>query len=194
MRYVQRLDGPELANLLCPPYDVIGPEERAALVAANPDNAVTVVLPEASGGGDQYATAAAILERWVASGQYRVDPHEYLYVYEMRTADGALTRGLLGAVELRDPVDGVILPHENTMAGPESDRLAQMSATEANVEPIYLVYDGGGAASAAVAERRDAGSARPHDDAGWHHAHALGHRRPSRTLLHAPPTWPGAEH
>ena len=60
---------------------------------------------------------------------------------------GSVTRGLLGAVELRDPDDGVILPHENTMAGPVSDRLALMTATEANLEPIYLVYDGGGAAS-----------------------------------------------
>ena len=55
--------------------------------------------------------------------------------------------GCSGAVELRDPADGVILPHENTMAGPVADRLAVMTATEANLEPIYLVYDGGGAAS-----------------------------------------------
>src|SRR6185312_8322210 len=61
------------------------------------------------------------------------------------------TRGLVGAVELRDPADGVILPHENTMAGPVADRLALMSATEANVEPIYLVYDGAGRASELVA-------------------------------------------
>jgi uncharacterized protein (DUF1015 family) len=70
----------------------------------------------------------------------------------MSTADGASTRGLVGAVELRDPADGVILPHENTMAGPVADRLALMQATRANVEPIYLVYDGGGPASAVVAE------------------------------------------
>lgn len=149
------VDGEALAGLLCPPYDVIGPAERAALVAANPDNAVTVVLPEERDGLDQYQSAAALLSDWVATGQYGVDPHDYLYVYEMKTPDGALTRGLLGAVELRDPLDGVILPHENTMAGPVSDRLALMSATEANVEPIYLVYDGGGAASHAVASVAD---------------------------------------
>jgi len=137
--------------LLCPPYDVIGPQERADLIAANPDNAVAVVLPEERDGQDRYASAAALLDEWVDSGRFRVDVQEYLYVYEMRTAEGGVTRGLLGAVELRDPEDGVILPHENTMAGPVSDRLALMSATRANVEPIYLVYDGGGAASDAVA-------------------------------------------
>ena len=149
-------NGPGLAGLLCPPYDVIGADERAALVAANPDNAVAVVLPEEIDGRDRYESAAALLTSWVDEGKYRVDAHDHLYVYEMRTADGAVTRGLLGAVELRDPLDGVILPHENTMAGPVSDRLALMSATEANLEPIYLVYDGGGAASEAVASVADA--------------------------------------
>ena len=44
-----------------------------------------------------------------------------------------------------------MLPHENTMAGPVADRLALTEATQANLEPIYLVYAGGGAASQAVA-------------------------------------------
>jgi len=68
----------------------------------------------------------------------------------MRTAGGTATRGLLGAVELRDPSDGVILPHENTMAGPVADRLAVMTTTGTDLEPIYLVYDGGGPASGCV--------------------------------------------
>jgi len=42
------------------------------------------------------------------------------------------------------------------MAGPVADRLALMSATETNVEAIYLVYDGGGPASDAVASVDDA--------------------------------------
>ena len=37
------------------------------------------------------------------------------------------------------------------MAGPVADRLALMRATGADLEPIYLVYDGGGAASQVVA-------------------------------------------
>jgi uncharacterized protein (DUF1015 family) len=141
-----------LGAQLCPPYDVIGERERAELIARDPHNAVAVVLPQSADGGDRYARAAALLSGWTTDGSHAVDAEPALYVYEMRTPDGALTRGLLGAVELRAPEDGVILPHENTMAGPVSDRLALMSATEANVEPIYLVYDGGGAASRAVAD------------------------------------------
>jgi len=52
------------------------------------------------------------------------------------------TRGLLGALGLVDPAAGIVLPHENTMPGPVADRLALTQATEANLEPIYLVYNG----------------------------------------------------
>ena len=144
-------DGAGLAGRLCPPYDVIDAAQRARLVASDPHNAVAVVLPETEDGSDAYEHAAHLLEDWVASGACAVDETPALYVYEMNDGHGAATRGLVGAVALRDPDDGVILPHENTMAGPVADRFALMSATEANVEPIYLVYDGAGRASEHVA-------------------------------------------
>jgi uncharacterized protein (DUF1015 family) len=145
----------ELGRYLCPPYDVIDAATRERLLAAEPENAVAIVLPEAVD-GDPYLAAAARLEGWINSGRWAVDAEPALFVYEMRTAAGEITRGLLGAVELRDPADGVILPHENTMAGPVADRLALMSATDSDLEPIYLVYDGGGAASQLVAGVTDA--------------------------------------
>lgn len=145
-----QVDAARLGKLLCPPYDVIDGAARAALVSGDPDNAVAVVLPEATEGNDPYAAAAERLNGWVTDGLFAPDPAPAIYVYEMVDAEGTPTRGLLGAVELRDPADAVILPHENTMAGPVADRLALMTATDANVEPIYLVYDGGGDASAAV--------------------------------------------
>ncbi|MGI8880649.1 MAG: DUF1015 domain-containing protein [Jatrophihabitans sp.] len=170
--------GPErLGELLCPPYDVIDATERLRLLGTDEHNAVALVLPVAPDrnsepktggpdagadpGPDPYLHAAELLTDWTADGVLRVDNLPALYIYEMRTdpADGtpgSLTRGLLGAVELRNPADGVILPHENTMAGPVADRLALMVATEANLEPIYLVYEGGGPASQVVADVDDA--------------------------------------
>ena len=143
--------GAQLAARLCPPYDVIDPAQRAALLAADEHNAVAVVLPEADGDADQYAHARSLLASWLADGTYQVDETPALYVYEMTTSAGERTRGLVGALGLRNYDEQVILPHENTMAGPVADRLALMRATETNVEAIYLVYDGGGPASTAVA-------------------------------------------
>jgi uncharacterized protein (DUF1015 family) len=145
------VDDAALARVLCPPYDVIDPAQRARLLEADPENAVAVILPEAPNGGDPYQGAADRLDRWISDGRFAVDPDRALYVYEMTDAGGSTTRGLVGALQLRDPLDGVVLPHENTMSGPVADRLALMQATDANVEMIYLVYDGGGAASSLVA-------------------------------------------
>ena len=143
-----QVDEERLGRLLSPPYDVIDADLRARLLDLDADNVVAAVLPEPSPAG--YANAARTLERWVAEGLYAVDREAGLYVYEMTDGAGHATRGLLGAVELRDAEDGVILPHENTMAGPVADRLEVMTATGADLEPIYLVYDGGGPASALV--------------------------------------------
>jgi uncharacterized protein (DUF1015 family) len=133
---------------------VIDAAAHSRLLAADPHNAVRVILPEPTPEG--YAEAGATLERWIAEGALAVDPEPALYVYEMAADGGHVTRGLLGAVELRDAADGVILPHENTMAGPVADRLEVMTATGADLEPIYLVYDGGGPTSELVGRADDA--------------------------------------
>ena len=159
-----RVGDERLGRLLCPPYDVIDAGARSRLLAEDPDNAVRVILPEPTPAG--YAAAATTLEAWVANGVFAPDPQPALYVYEMAAENGHVTRGLLGAVELRDAADGVILPHENTMAGPVADRLTVMTATDADLEPIYLVYDGGGPASelvGSVEERSPVATARTPD-------------------------------
>ena len=69
-----QVDSARLAAMLCPPYDVIDERLRTALLAADPDNAVAVVLPEPTEQG--YAGAARRLEQWVHSGLFvdRPDP------------------------------------------------------------------------------------------------------------------------
>lgn len=152
LRYDESVAGP-LGPLTSPPYDVIDDAGVTRYEASSPYNVVRLILPRepAEGPGTRYDTAAALLADWRARGVLRPDPERALYAYEM--ADGeAVTRGLIGALALVDPDAGIVLPHENTMAGPVSDRLALTAATETNTEPIYLVYDGGGAASAVVSD------------------------------------------
>ena len=147
-----RFSGPEPAALLSPPYDVIGEDERRELEASDPHNVVRLILPRDADGvaGTAYRAAAELLAAWRAEGVLVADDTPALYVYEMQEG-AARTRGLVGAVGLAQAEAGIILPHENTMAGPVADRLALTEATKANLEPIYLVYSGGGAASRAVA-------------------------------------------
>jgi uncharacterized protein (DUF1015 family) len=144
----------DLADLTSPPYDVLDDGAVAALEARNDANVVRLILPrDEPGGADRYQRAASLLERWRADGVLTPDPEPALYVYEQGDpVSGHVQRGLLGALSLSPAEDGIVLPHESTMAGPVADRLALYTATRADLEPIFLVYDGGGAASRAVAD------------------------------------------
>ena len=153
MRYAAR-NGDDLARLTCPPYDVIDDEQRLALEAADPHNVIRLILPrdDSSGPGAAYGAAARTLQHWLATGILATDPTPALYVYEMRGGDTAV-RGLIGALRLVGADAGIVLPHENTMPGPVRHRLRLIEATQANLEPIFLVVEGPpGAAARAVVE------------------------------------------
>jgi uncharacterized protein (DUF1015 family) len=141
----------DLASLTSPPYDVIDEKERLRLEARSPHNAVRLILPRAGEDGsgravDPYESAAAMLRSWQESGVLTRDASPGLYVYE-QVGDGHVQRGLLGGVGLARPEAEIILPHEDTMAGPVADRLNLLRATATDLEPIFLVYAGGGAAT-----------------------------------------------
>ena len=152
LRYDESVAGP-LGALTSPPYDVIDEDGVRRYEAMNPYNVVRLILPRepADGGATRYDAAAALLASWRESGVLRADAEPALYAYEMRDGEH-VTRGLIGALALVDPDAGIVLPHESTMAGPVSDRLALTAATASNTEAIYLVYDGGGVASAVVSD------------------------------------------
>jgi uncharacterized protein (DUF1015 family) len=142
----------DLAAVTSPPYDVIDADGAAHLEALDPHNVVRLILPrDVPGSASRYAQARAALESWLADGILRRDPEPALYVYEQAGAD-VLQRGLLAAVAVRDPEDGIVLPHEDVMPGPVADRLDLMRATSANLEPILLVYEGGGETAAVIDE------------------------------------------
>jgi uncharacterized protein (DUF1015 family) len=154
-----RADGADLARRTSPPYDVIDDAGVSALEALDPHNVVRLILPRDEDGqpGSRYRAAAATLAQWVADGVLQQDGAPGIYVYEQGTGTH-VQRGLLAAVGLTDPDAGIILPHENTMAGPVADRLALTDATEANLEPIFLVYDGSGGATQQILRSVTAGT------------------------------------
>lgn len=147
-----RYDGTraDLHSVTSPPYDVLDAAGVAALEQASDVNVVRLILPrDGADKGDRYERAAATLRQWRAEGVLRPDDEPALYVYEQASTTH-VQRGLLGALALTPPEDGIVLPHESTMSDTVSDRLALYTAVEADLEPIFLVYAGGGAASAAV--------------------------------------------
>jgi uncharacterized protein (DUF1015 family) len=129
-----------VAQVIAPPYDVISSTERSHLASRHRANAVLVELPEAdlSGGRDRYAVASDLFTRWQAKGIIVADPEPSLYPYRMTDPSGHATTGVIGALGLAEPgEESDILPHEQTLPKPKSDRLDLLRATRANLSPIW---------------------------------------------------------
>src|SRR3954470_11796771 len=145
-----------LQDVVAPPYDVIDPDQRAALLARSPYNVVAIDLPEAvDEGDDPYARAADLLEQWRSDGAIVRDdePAIWALVQDFTGPDGtAHTRhGLFARVRVEEYGPGRIRPHERTHPGPREDRLRLTRATKANLSPIFSLYsDPEGAAWGAV--------------------------------------------
>ncbi|CAM5345362.1 hypothetical protein SALBM311S_01737 [Streptomyces alboniger] len=118
------------------------------LQSADPHNIVRLILPQATTPTERNAQAARTLRRWLSEGVLTTDSQPGLYVYEQHDGDGLLQRGVIGALRLSEPSEGVVLPHEDVMPHVVADRAALMRATSANLEPLLLTYRGDGAASA----------------------------------------------
>ena len=145
-----RYTGEDLAALVCPPYDVISPEEQEALYGRSDHNAVRLELARTTSDGDaRYDQVGGVFTDWLGQGVLRSEAADALYVYrqDFSTPDGTRHRiaGVVGALELEEFGDSAgVLPHERTMAGPKKDRLALMRACPVNISPIYAIYRGGG--------------------------------------------------
>jgi uncharacterized protein (DUF1015 family) len=143
VRYAEdRVSG--LAQVTSPPYDVIATDYETRLMAADPHNVVRLILPLHPEGepGSPFQDAAADLASWLADGILAVDPVPALYVYEQADAGQVIQRGLIGALGLVPYAAGIVQPHENVMPGPVAGRRQLMEATRANLEPIFLLYQG----------------------------------------------------
>jgi uncharacterized protein (DUF1015 family) len=155
IRYARdRVSG--IANVTSPPYDVITDGILDHLRAADPHNVVRLILP--GQGADASEAAASLLREWLSAGVLIRDRTPALYLYEQshdgpspddRSPDGQgnapsswLQRGIVALVRLGSPESAAILPHEAVMPGLVAGRRELMEATQANLEPIFLIYDG----------------------------------------------------
>jgi len=157
-----------LDQVIAPPYDVIESAERVHLANRSPYNSVLVELPEADlvGGRDRYQVAAALLESWIDTGFLIPDEFPSFYGYTMTSPEGRRSTGVIGALGVEDP-GGDILPHEETLPKPKSDRLDLLAATRANLSPIWGLSLAQGLTALIDVEGPAAGDA--HDDDGVRH-------------------------
>ena len=143
-----------LQDVVAPPYDVIGPEQRAELEARSPYNVVRIDLPV---GDDPYQIAAQQLEGWRAQSVIVRDEEPALWVLEQDytgpDGNARRRRGFLARVRVEEYGPGRIRPHERTHPGPREDRLRLTRATKTNLSPIFSLFDDPAGTATAALER-----------------------------------------
>ena len=170
----------DLAGVVAPPYDVIGPEEHARLLARHPKNVVRLDLPDAEPREDpdeRYRRAARTLAAWRSDGTLHKDPRPAIYVYEQTYripgSDVERTqRGFFGRLRLEPFEDGSgVLRHERTLEGPREDRYRLLRATGVNTSPVVALYDDPTGTASAVLATLAAGEPAidVHDEDGVRH-------------------------
>ena len=105
-----------LEDLVAPPYDVIGPEERDEYLARSPYNVVHLTLP------DSEEEAGEALRSWSAEGVLETEASAFWALSQDYVGpDGVARRrtGLVASLRVEPYEKGVVLPHERTHRGPK---------------------------------------------------------------------------
>jgi uncharacterized protein (DUF1015 family) len=139
LRYDTERAGP-LEILVAPPYDVIDERARRGYLGRSPFNVVHLTLPESAD------DAGRLYREWREQGILvrDEDPAFWWLSQDYVGPDGTARRreGVVASLRVEPYESRVVLPHERTHAGPKEGRLRLLRATHAQLEPIFLLWDG----------------------------------------------------
>lgn len=148
----------QAAQVVAPPYDVVGADEARQLAAGRPASFLHVSRPEIDlpPGTDPYSDAVyaagrAALDRLRDAGVLIRDPTPAYYVYRMRTADHEQT-GIALTASVRAYESNRIRKHELTRPDKENDRVRHIEALNAQTGPVLCAHRAAPAIDAAIAQ------------------------------------------
>jgi len=137
----------DLAKVICPPYDVITPQQKELYYSRSEYNIIrleyTARQDEGAVTDRIYKKAANTLQQWLENEvlfrdvdvAFYLHDHYFDYLGVKRKR-----RGLMARVKL-EPWYHNIYPHENTFPRAKSDRLSLMQACQVSFSPILVLYD-----------------------------------------------------
>ena len=127
-------------TVTAPPYDVLTAESRDAYRSGDPHNVVHLTLNQSE---DE---AGRLFRAWLDEGVLVQDdePAVWALCQDYVGPDGVPRRreGLVASLRVEPYETRAVLPHERTHAGPKESRLRLLRSAKAQLEPIFLLYDG----------------------------------------------------
>lgn len=137
-----------IGDVICPPYDVISPQEQQALYDRNPHNMIRLEygtdLDGDTASTNKYTRARDTFNQWLKEQALIQDavPDYYVHEYSFEVGESKKKRmELYACVRLEPWENKVVFPHEFTMAKAKVDRLDLMKACSANFSPIFGLYE-----------------------------------------------------
>lgn len=137
----------DLKGVVCPPYDVISPEDQDYYHDLDPYNFIHILLGKDQAGDDhsnnKYIRAKKNFDEWLKEGILIQDEKPALYFYKQEFKIQGQKYGRLGFIALMDLHDGEesrVHPHENTQAHAVEDRLRLLRSVHANLSCIFVCY------------------------------------------------------
>ncbi|HOW43133.1 MAG TPA: DUF1015 domain-containing protein [Candidatus Omnitrophota bacterium] len=131
-----------LADVVCPPYDIISPRQQDALLERHPQNYIHVLLRKDAPGEDKYQKAGEIFRQWRKEGilERQAEPALYFYSHEYWIKREKKVRfGFIALLRLEEKKSSVF-GHEHTHTEPKEDRLRLLRQVKANLSPIFVVF------------------------------------------------------
>ncbi|HEY9158155.1 DUF1015 domain-containing protein [Candidatus Binatus sp.] len=130
------------AQVVAPPYDLIGAARQKQLYERSPYNVVRLELGREA---DRYGAAEKTLAEWLAAGvvERSARPAIYQYTQTFQVEGRLLHRtGFIARVRLEEFDRGRIVPHERTFPAAKEDRLRLLTALQVNTSSIFALYSG----------------------------------------------------
>jgi len=154
----------QLADVVTQPYDKISTEMQSRYYRSSPYNLVRVIRgqvhAEDNPRSNVYLRASRCFRDWIEEGILVSDSRPAIYPYNQeyevpgRTESKKVRRGFIAVCRLEDYSARVILPHEQTLSGPKTDRLELLKVTRAHFGQIFVLYsDPAGVVESLLAER-----------------------------------------
>lgn len=147
VRYNQELVE-DMATVVCPPYDVISPEEQKAYYEKSDYNVIRLehgmVLPGDTKTNNKHTRACTTFNQWLKDRVLSIDHVPSFYIHEHGFTNQNIRKkrlGLTACVRLEPWEKKIIFPHENTVPGIKSDRLELMRACAVNFSPLLGLYE-----------------------------------------------------
>jgi len=138
----------DLSKVICPPYDIITPQQQQELYLRSEYNFVRLEagreLPQDTVADNKYSRSAATLEQWLKQGILVIDETPAIYLhkhYFTHQGKKYKRRSIIASVRVEEWDKMVIRPHEGTLAEPRDDRLSLLWALQANTSPILALFE-----------------------------------------------------